>query len=132
MTNALLRPFCLLALSLPALAFAQASTLDKIKQSGTMTLAYRESSIPFSYLGGDAQPTGFGYEICEKIVDPSRQRPAATTSTPSTQAVTSANRIPLLQNGTMTSSAARPPTTASAASRSPSRSTTSTPARASW
>ena len=69
MTHALLRPFCLLALSLPALAFAQASTLDKIKQSGTMTLAYRESSIPFSYLGGDAQPTGFGFEICEKIVD---------------------------------------------------------------
>ena len=47
MTFALLRPVCLLALSLPALAFAQTSTLDKIKQSGSMTLAYRESSIPF-------------------------------------------------------------------------------------
>ena len=63
-------PLRLLALALPALALAQTpSTLDKIKQSGTMTLAYRESSIPFSYLDDKAQPTGFGYEICEKIAD---------------------------------------------------------------
>ena len=101
MTHALLRPFCLLALSLPALAFAQASTLDKIKQSGTMTLAYRESSIPFSYLGGDAQPTGFGFEICEKIVDRVKAATGRNDLKKQYQAVTSANRIPLLQNGTI-------------------------------
>ena len=39
-----------------------AQTLDKVKSSGTITLAYRESSIPFSYLGGDGQPVGFGWE----------------------------------------------------------------------
>ena len=101
MTNTLLRPFCLLALSLPGLAFAQASTLDKIKQSGTMTLAYRESSIPFSYLGGDAQPTGFGFEICEKIADRVKAATGRSDLKKQYQAVTSANRIPLLQNGTI-------------------------------
>ena len=53
-----------LALALSGAALAQTPpTLDKIKSSGSMTVAYRELSIPFSYLGGDAQPTGFGWEI---------------------------------------------------------------------
>ena len=96
-----LRTLALLALALPALAFSQTSTLDKIKQSGTMTLAYRESSIPFSYLGGDAQPTGFGFEICEKIVDRVKAATGRADLKKQYQAVTSANRIPLLQNGTI-------------------------------
>ena len=55
----------LLAAALSGAALAQTpATLDKIKSSGSITLAYRESSIPFSYLGGDGQPTGFGSEIC--------------------------------------------------------------------
>ena len=101
MTHALLRSLCLLALSLPALAFAQTSTLDKIKQSGTMTLAYREASIPFSYLDDKAKPTGFGYEICEKIVDRVKAATGRADLQKNYQAVTSANRIPLLQNGTI-------------------------------
>jgi ABC-type amino acid transport substrate-binding protein len=55
----------LLNLAAPLLALAQAGgTLDKVKQSGTITLAYRESSIPFSYLDDKAQPVGFAHEIC--------------------------------------------------------------------
>jgi len=92
----------LLALALPAAALAQTpTTLDKIKQSGTMTLAYRESSIPFSYLGGDAQPTGFGFEICEKIADKVKVATGRADMKKAYQSVTSANRIPLLQNGTI-------------------------------
>ena len=45
------------------------STLDKVKSTGNMTVAYRESSIPFSYLGDDGRPVGFSWEICRKIVD---------------------------------------------------------------
>ena len=96
-----LRPLWLLALALPALAGAQTSTLDKIKQSGTMTLAYRESSIPFSYLDDKAQPTGFGFEICEKIADRVKAATGRADLKKQYQAVTSANRIPLLQNGTI-------------------------------
>ncbi len=101
MTHALLRPFCLLALALPALAMAQTSTLDKIKQSGSMTLAYRESSIPFSYLDDKAQPTGFAYEICQKVADNVKKATGRNDLKLQYQAVTSANRIPLLQNGTI-------------------------------
>jgi ABC-type amino acid transport substrate-binding protein len=96
-----LRLFSLLVLALPAIAFAQASTLDKIKQSGTMTLAYRESSIPFSYLDDKAQPTGFAFEICEKIADRVKAATGRADLKKQYQAVTSANRIPLLQNGTI-------------------------------
>jgi ABC-type amino acid transport substrate-binding protein len=91
----------LLALCAPALAFAQTSTLDKVKQSGTITLAYREASIPFSYLDDKAQPTGFAYEICEKIVDKVKVTTGRSDLKKQYQAVTSANRIPLLQNGTV-------------------------------
>jgi ABC-type amino acid transport substrate-binding protein len=91
-----------LALAAPAAALAQAGgTLDKVKQSGQITLAYRESSIPFSYLDDKAQPTGFGHEICLKIVDEVKKATGRADLKVGLQAVTSANRIPLLTNGTI-------------------------------
>jgi glutamate/aspartate transport system substrate-binding protein len=87
----------LLAL-LPA---AWAQTLDKVKASGSITVAYRESSIPFSYLDDKAQPVGFGWEICQRIVDEVRKATGRADLKVTTQAVTSANRIPLLMNGTI-------------------------------
>ena len=83
-------------------ALAQtSSTLDKVKQSGTISVAYRESSIPFSYLDDKAQPTGFGWEICGRIVDEVKKATGRADLKVMTQAVTSANRIPLLVNGTI-------------------------------
>ena len=76
-------------------------TLDKIKASGSMTVSYRESSIPFSYLGGDGQPTGFGWEICGRIVDAVKKATGRADLKVATQAVTSQNRMPLMQNGTI-------------------------------
>jgi len=89
-----------LALSLPALAQVP-PTLDKVKASGSISVAYRESSIPFSYLGADAQPTGFGWEICGLIVDQVKKATGRADLKVTTQAVTSQNRIPLLVNGTI-------------------------------
>ena len=89
-----------LVLTLPALA-QTAGTLDKVKQSGAITLAYRESSVPFSYLDDKAQPVGFGHEICLKIVDEVKKVTGRADLKVNLQAVTSANRIPLLQNGTI-------------------------------
>jgi glutamate/aspartate transport system substrate-binding protein len=104
MPSSLVRRLLVAALSsiglLPGLALAQ-GTLDKIKQSGQMTLAYRESSIPFSYLDDKAQPTGFGYEICERIADNVKKATGRADMKKAYQAVTSANRIPLLVNGTI-------------------------------
>ena len=98
----LLKTLSILALAAPALAAAQTtSTLDKVKASGQITLAYRESSIPFSYLDDKAQPIGFGFEICQKIVDEVKKATGRADLKVNLQAVTSANRIPLLQNGTI-------------------------------
>jgi ABC-type amino acid transport substrate-binding protein len=80
---------------------AQAQTLDKVKSSGSITVAYRESSIPFSYLDDKAQPVGFGWEICQRIVDEVKKATGRADLKVATQAVTSANRIPLLVNGTI-------------------------------
>ena len=92
----------LLAAALSGAALAQTpATLDKIKSSGSITLAYRESSIPFSYLGGDGQPTGFGWEICGKIVEQVKKATGRTDLKVATQSVTSQNRIPLMVNGTI-------------------------------
>ena len=97
-----LKTLSLLALAVPAWVAAQpASTLDKVKQSGQITLAYRESSIPFSYLDDKAQPIGFAYDICMKIVDQVKKATGHPDLKVNLQAVTSANRIPLLQNGTI-------------------------------
>lgn len=91
-----------LAALLPMLpARAQQATLDKIKDSGSITLAYRESSIPFSYLDDKAQPVGFGVDICDKVVDEIKRVTGRADLKVQRQAVTSANRIPLLVNGTI-------------------------------
>lgn len=91
-----------MAALLPMLpAQAQQATLDKIKDSGSITLAYRESSIPFSYLDDKAQPVGFGVDICDKVVDEIKRVTGRADLKVQRQAVTSANRIPLLVNGTI-------------------------------
>jgi len=92
----------LLAGTLCGAAHAQApSTLDKVRASGTIVVAHRESSIPFSYLGDNAQPTGFGWEICARIVEQVKKATGRADLKVETQAVTSQNRIPLMQNGTI-------------------------------
>ena len=96
---------CLTLIFVSGLHFAHAQnnigTLDKVKATGSIALAYRESSIPFSYLGGEGQPIGFGWEICNKIVDQVKKSTGRADLKISTQSVTSQNRIPLLINGTI-------------------------------
>jgi len=90
-----------LAIVVPFTQVRAESTLDKVKAHGSITLAYREASIPFSYLDDKAQPTGFGWDICAKIVDEVKRATGRIDLKVQTQAVTSANRMPLLQNGTI-------------------------------
>lgn len=52
---------------------AAIGTLDKIIQSGHITLGYRSSSMPFSYLDADQQPIGYSIDICKKIADAIRR-----------------------------------------------------------
>jgi len=78
-----------------------ANTLEKAKTTGKFTLAYRESSIPFSYLGEDGKPLGFGWEMCKLIAEEVKKQTGRKDLVVESQAVTSQNRIPLIQNGTV-------------------------------
>lgn len=80
---------------------AMANTLEKAKTTGKFTLAYRESSIPFSYLGEDGRPLGFGWEMCKLIAEEVKKETGRKDLVVESQAVTSQNRIPLIQNGTV-------------------------------
>jgi glutamate/aspartate transport system substrate-binding protein len=48
---------------------ALSGTLKKIRDSGTITLGYRESSLPFSYLNHRAQPIGYSIDLCRDVVE---------------------------------------------------------------
>ena len=76
-------------------------TLKKIKETGTITVGHRESSIPFSYLDDKQQPIGYAMELCMRVVDAIKAELKLPNLKVALQPVTSSNRIPLLQNGTI-------------------------------
>jgi glutamate/aspartate transport system substrate-binding protein len=88
-----------------AVAAAQAAeptgVLKKVKDSGQITVGYRESSIPFSYLDDKAQPVGYTMELCNRVVDALKKELKLPNVAVKLQAVTSQNRIPLVVNGTV-------------------------------
>jgi glutamate/aspartate transport system substrate-binding protein len=86
--------------SLAGLATAQ-DTLKKIRETGSITIGYREASIPFSYLDDKQQPVGYAMDLCMKVVDAAKAELKMPGLKVALQPVTSANRIPLLQNGTI-------------------------------
>jgi glutamate/aspartate transport system substrate-binding protein len=76
-------------------------TLKKIKETGAITIGYRDSSIPFSYLDDNQKPIGFAIEICYKIVDAVKKELKLDKLAVEFNPVTSSTRIPLLANGTI-------------------------------
>ena len=90
-----------LGMAAPAGAQELTGTLKKIKETGQITIAYRESSIPFSYLNDKQQPIGYSMDICAKVVDAVKAELKMPDLKVNRQPVTSSNRIPLLQNGTV-------------------------------
>jgi glutamate/aspartate transport system substrate-binding protein len=91
---------CLVLFFLPALS-ASADTLGKITERGSIVLAYRESSVPFSYLDGPGKPIGFGVDIANKVAEAIRQATGKKDLRIEYQAVTSQNRVPLVANGSV-------------------------------
>ena len=87
--------------TLPTQAQDLTGTLKKIKETGQMTVAHRESSIPFSYLDDKQQPIGYSMDICAKVVDAVKAELKMPNLKVVYAPVTSSNRIPLLQNGTI-------------------------------
>lgn len=88
-------------LSAGAAAQELTGTLKKIRDTGSITIGHRESSIPFSYLDDKQQPVGYAMDLCMRVVDAVRTELKMPNLKVALQPVTSANRIPLLTNGTI-------------------------------
>ena len=80
---------------------AQDGTLKKIKDSGSITIGHRDASIPFSYYDDKQRPVGYALDLCLKIVDAVKAELKMPKLDVKYQLVTSANRIPLMANGTI-------------------------------
>src|ERR1700680_3926346 len=76
-------------------------TLKNIKETGAITLGYRDSSIPFSYLDDGQKPVGYAMDICYKIVHAVKKELKLDKLEVKLNPVTSATRIPLMANGTV-------------------------------
>jgi glutamate/aspartate transport system substrate-binding protein len=82
-------------------AGAQDGTLKKIKDSGSITIGHRDASLPFSYYDDKQQPIGYAMDLCHRIVDAVKSELKMPKLETKYQLVTSANRIPLMANGTI-------------------------------
>src|SRR6476619_5980636 len=80
-------------------AAAQEGTLKKIKDTGTITIGHRESSIPFSYYDDKQQVVGYAMDLCNKIVDAVKANLKLAKLDVKLQSVTSATSIPRIANG---------------------------------
>jgi glutamate/aspartate transport system substrate-binding protein len=91
----------LTTLAVPVLAQEPGGTLKKIKDSGSIGMGIRESSLPLSYLDDKQQPVGYHIDICNRIVDAVKAHLKLASVKITHTPVTSQNRIPLVTNGTV-------------------------------
>lgn len=85
----------------PALAEELGATLEKIKAARSITLGHRESSIPFSYYDDRQQVVGYSHDLMLRVVEAVKAELALPSLAVKLVPVTSQNRIPLVQNGTV-------------------------------
>jgi glutamate/aspartate transport system substrate-binding protein len=87
------------ALCAPLAAQPLDGTLKKIKDTGALTIGYRDAAIPFSYLDEALNPVGYAIDLCLKVVDAVRAELALPDLKLRWQSVTSVSRIPLVEKG---------------------------------
>jgi len=98
-----LTAIALLAMNALSAAHAQTKdTLQKIKETGVIHLGGRDASFPFSYkVGADSNPIGFSADLCMKVVEAVKAKLGMPNLKVEYTIVTPANRVPLVQNGTV-------------------------------
>ncbi len=87
------------ALALPAHAQELTGTLKKIKDAGSVTLGYRESSLPFSYLNAAKRPIGYSIDLCLEIVEEVKDTLGIEDLDVKYVAVNPENRIDMVASG---------------------------------
>jgi len=99
--NSLLWLVAMAAIGNTAMAHAASPTLDKIKETGRLSLGYREASVPFAFLDNDQKPVGLSMDLCAAIA----AKIKTVLNLPKLEIayvpVNASNRIPTLQNGTI-------------------------------
>jgi glutamate/aspartate transport system substrate-binding protein len=85
----------------PSVAQEPTGTLKKIKDSGSITIGHRESSVPFSYYDDNQKVIGYAMDLCYKIADAVKKELKLNKLDVKLNPVTSATRIPLMANGTV-------------------------------
>ena len=89
-----------LSMFAPDAAWASSTpVLDHIRDSGTIRVGYRESSIPFSFYDADKKPVGYAMDLCLRVVDKLRTDLKRPDLKVQYVMVTSSNRIPMVAEG---------------------------------
>jgi len=102
MKKSILASVALLTCALAATGAARADdTMKKIKDSGAITEGVRDSSGVLSFTLGDGKYAGFHYDVCAHIIADLQKELGMAKLETKYQPVTSQNRIPLVQNGTV-------------------------------
>lgn len=93
--------FSLVATSLCLLSTASygADTLTKIRDSKSITIAYQEGSVPFSFLDGNNKPVGYAVELCQKFVEEIQKELKLPQLKVNYVPINTANRIPAIVEG---------------------------------
>lgn len=87
-----------LALALSAGVAAADGVLERVAAGGKMVLAYRDSSVPFSYVEG-GKPIGYAMDLCQGIVEAVRKKTGVKEVPVSYLAVTSESRMDAITQG---------------------------------
>jgi ABC-type amino acid transport substrate-binding protein len=74
-------------------------TIDRIRQTGKIVIAHRESSVPFSYVLPDKKPVGYAVDLCLKVAEAVRKKLELKALAPEFLQVTPANRIAVVAEG---------------------------------
>ena len=76
-------------------------TLEKVKSTNTITMGYREASLPFSYVGDDRKPVGYTVDLCTRVAAGVQKQLGLNDLRVKWMAVTPENRITMVANGTI-------------------------------
>ena len=74
-------------------------TLKRVKETGTVAIGYRESSIPFSYVNKGGDPVGYSIDLCNEIVDEVSRELGGVELSVAYKKVTSESRISAVRSG---------------------------------
>jgi glutamate/aspartate transport system substrate-binding protein len=88
-----------MSLASTACAADLSGTLQKIKETGAITMGHRASSMPISYMDDQHRPLGYAVDVCNLIVQDLKKELSLPNLQVHWQLTSAANRIPLLRNG---------------------------------